>query len=116
MRYLKRVVVCTLVYTALYLIFIAILQAMTGYDYTAAYGVGGIAGVGEAALCSIIKIIELKEIKGRKLATNQRRMRTNMRLSHKQDNIDNISDEHFISDISDNDDNNNTFSANSRGE
>jgi Na+/glutamate symporter len=63
LRYLKRVVVSTLVYTACYLVFIAVLQALTGYDYTAAYSVGGITGVGEMALCSIIKIFELKEVK-----------------------------------------------------
>lgn len=63
LRYLKRVVFATLVYTAFYLIFIAVLQALTGYDYTAAYGVGGLAGIAEMALCGIIKITELKEIK-----------------------------------------------------
>ena len=41
MRFLKRTLISVLVYAAVYLPFIAILQAVTGYDFTAAYTIGG---------------------------------------------------------------------------
>ena len=42
MRFLKRLIIAVLVYIAVYLPFVAILQAVCGGDYTAAYSVGGI--------------------------------------------------------------------------
>jgi hypothetical protein len=62
MRYLKRLILAVLIYLALYLPFIAVLQALTGTDLTAAFSVGGIVGAVELALGSIIKITENKEI------------------------------------------------------
>ena len=61
MRYLKRLIMAVLIYIAIYLPFIAILQALTGYDYTAAYAIGGGATVAELALSSLIKINEERE-------------------------------------------------------
>jgi hypothetical protein len=52
-----------LVYLAVYFPFIAILQALTGYDFTAAYAAGGIVSVIELVLGAIIKITELREEK-----------------------------------------------------
>ena len=62
MRYLKRLILAVLIYLALYLPFIAVLQAVTGTDLTAAFSVGGIVGAVELALGSLIKITENKEI------------------------------------------------------
>jgi hypothetical protein len=62
MRYLKRLILAVLIYLAIYLPFIAVLQALTGTDLTAAFSVGGIVGAVELALGSIIKITENKEI------------------------------------------------------
>ncbi|WP_418932432.1 hypothetical protein [Hominenteromicrobium sp.] len=62
MRYLKRLILAVLIYLALYLPFIAVLQALTGTDLTAAFSVGGIVGAVELALGSVIKITENKEI------------------------------------------------------
>jgi hypothetical protein len=62
MRYLKRLILAVLIYLAVYLPFIAVLQALTGTDLTAAFSVGGIVGAVELALGSIIKITENKEI------------------------------------------------------
>lgn len=63
MRFLKRLIIAVLVYIAVYLPFVAILQAVSGGDYTAAYSVGGIVGAIELALSSIIKITENREVK-----------------------------------------------------
>ena len=63
MRFLKRLIIAVLVYIAVYLPFVAILQAVCGGDYTAAYSVGGIVGAIELALGSIIKITENREVK-----------------------------------------------------
>ena len=63
MRFLKRLIIAVLVYIAVYLPFIAILQAVSGGDFTAAYSVGGIVGAVELALGSVIKITESKKIK-----------------------------------------------------
>ena len=60
MRFLKRVLVCVLVYAAIYLPFIAILQAVSLADYTAAYTVGGITTSVEMILCALIKREETK--------------------------------------------------------
>lgn len=61
MRFLKRLIISVLIYVAVYLPFIAILQAVSGGDFTAAYSVGGIVGAVELALSSIIKITEHKK-------------------------------------------------------
>ena len=63
MRFLKRLIIAVLVYIAVYLPFVAILQAVSGRDYTAAYSAGGIVGAVELALGSIIKITENREVK-----------------------------------------------------
>ena len=61
MRFLKRVLICVLVYAAIYLPFIAILQAVSLADYTAAYTVGGITASVEMILCALIKREEAKQ-------------------------------------------------------
>ena len=61
MRFLKRLIIAVLVYIAVYLPFIAILQAVSGGDFTAAYSVGGIVGAVELALGSVIKVIRWGE-------------------------------------------------------
>ena len=48
---------------AVYLPFIAVLQALTGTDLTAAFSVGGIVGAVELALGSIIKITGNRAVK-----------------------------------------------------
>lgn len=63
MRFLKRVLVAVLVYTAVYLPFVAILQALSGGDFTAAYAVGGASASVELILCSLIKREEAKQEK-----------------------------------------------------
>lgn len=60
MRFLKRVLICVLVYAAIYLPFIAILQAVSLADYTAAYTVGGALASAELILCALIKREETK--------------------------------------------------------
>lgn len=63
MRFLKRVLICVLIYAAVYLPFIAILQAVSLADYTAAYTVGGITASVEMILCALIKREEAKHDK-----------------------------------------------------
>ena len=63
MRYLKLLILAVLIYMAVYLPFIAVLQALTGTDLTAAFSVGGIVGAVELALGSVIKITENMEVK-----------------------------------------------------
>lgn len=60
MRFLKRVLLAVLIYAAIYLPFIAILQAVSLADYTAAYTVGGITASVEMILCALIKREETK--------------------------------------------------------
>lgn len=55
--------ICVLVYAAIYLPFIAILQAVSLADYTAAYTVGGITASVEMILCALIKREETKHDK-----------------------------------------------------
>lgn len=62
MRFLKRLIISVLAYIAVYLPFIAVLQAVSGSDFTAAYSVGGIVGVVELALGCVIKITENRKI------------------------------------------------------
>ena len=65
MRFLKRLIISVLVYVAVYLPFIAVLQAISGGDYTAAYSIGGLVGIIELALSCIIKITESRKIKNK---------------------------------------------------
>lgn len=60
MRYLKKLLRILLIYIAVYLVFVAILQALTGYDYSGVYA--AVTGVGTVELIvgGIIKITETK--------------------------------------------------------
>lgn len=58
MRYLKRVINSVLIYVAVYLPFIAILQALTGLDYSAAYSIGGIVSIAELAIGCVIEVVK----------------------------------------------------------
>ena len=61
MRYLKKLLSSVLIYIAVFLPFIAILQAVTGYDYSPAYAaVTGVGGV-ELIVGCIIKVTEARE-------------------------------------------------------
>lgn len=60
MRFLKRTLISVLIYAAVYLPFVCTLQAITGYDFTAAYTVGGAAASVEVILCALIKREEQK--------------------------------------------------------
>lgn len=60
MRFLKRTLVSVLIYAAIYLPFVCVLQAVTGYDFTAAYTIGGAAASVEMILCALIKREEQK--------------------------------------------------------
>lgn len=60
MRFLKRILIAVLVYTAAYLPFIAVLQAVFGGDFTAAYTVCGASASVELILCALIKKEEQK--------------------------------------------------------
>lgn len=61
MRYLKKLLSSVLIYIACFLPFIAILQAITGYDYSPAYA--AVTGVGAVELIvgCIIKVTEARE-------------------------------------------------------
>jgi multidrug transporter EmrE-like cation transporter len=61
MRYLKKLLSAVLIYIAAFLTFIAILQAVTGYDYSPAYA--AVTGVGAVELIvgCIIKVTEARE-------------------------------------------------------
>lgn len=61
MRYLKKLLSAVLIYIAVFLPFIAILQAVTGYDYSPAYA--AVTGVGAVELIvgCIIKVTEARE-------------------------------------------------------
>ena len=63
MRFLKRILISVLIYEAIFLPFVAVLQAVTDSDYTAAYTVGGAAASVELILCSLIKREENKKAK-----------------------------------------------------
>lgn len=70
MRYLKRLIMAVLIYMAVYLPFVVIMQSRSnGGDYTAAYTVGGVFGAVELALGSIIKINEERETAKNKKAS-----------------------------------------------
>lgn len=61
MRWLKKLLTALLVYIAVYLPFVAVMQAVTGYDYTGAYA--AVTGVGavELIISGLIKRAETKE-------------------------------------------------------
>ena len=56
LRFLKRLLISVLVYAAIYLPFIAMLQALTGYDYTPAYQIGGVIVIVELIVAAFIEI------------------------------------------------------------
>lgn len=61
MRWLKKLLTTLLIYIGVFLPFTAILQAVTGYDYSAAYAaVTGVGGV-ELLVSAVIKIAETRE-------------------------------------------------------
>ncbi len=62
-RWLKKLLVGLLVYIGIYLIFIAVLQALTGYDFTAAYAAVSGVGAVELILSGLIKQAETKKDK-----------------------------------------------------
>ncbi|MBE6710321.1 MAG: hypothetical protein E7579_04280 [Ruminococcaceae bacterium] len=63
MRWLKKLLTVVLVYIAVYLPYVVLMQALTGYDYTGAYA--AVTGVGAVELIvgGMIKIAEAKEMK-----------------------------------------------------
>lgn len=63
MRWLKKLLTTVLVYIAVYLPFVVLMQALTGYDYTGAYA--AVTGVGAVELIvgGMIKIAEAREMK-----------------------------------------------------
>ena len=63
MRWLKKLLTIVLVYIAVYLPYVVLMQALTGYDYTGAYA--AVTGVGAVELIvgGFIKVAEAKEMK-----------------------------------------------------
>lgn len=63
MRWLKKLLTVVLVYIAVYLPFVVLMQALTGYDFTGAYA--AVTGVGAVELIvgGIIKVVEAKRKK-----------------------------------------------------
>ena len=61
MRWLKKLLTTLLIYIGVFLPFTAILQAVTGYDYSAAYA--AVTGVGAVELLvgGVIKVAETRE-------------------------------------------------------
>ena len=66
MGWLKKLLTTVLVYIAVYLPFVVMMQALTGYDYTGAYA--AVTGVGAVELLvgGIIKVAEAREERKRK--------------------------------------------------
>lgn len=66
MRWLKKLLTTVLVYIAVYLPFVVLMQALTGYDYTGAYA--AVTGVGAVELLvgGAIKVAEEREERKRK--------------------------------------------------
>ena len=60
MRWLKKLLTILLIYIAVYLPFVVVMQAVTGYDYTGAYA--AVTGVGavELIISGLIKRTETK--------------------------------------------------------
>ena len=63
MRFLKRSLISVLIYEAVFLPFVVIMQTLSGGDFTAAYTVGGAAASVELILCALIKREENKNKK-----------------------------------------------------
>ena len=63
MRWLKKLLTVVLVYIAVYLPFVVLMQALTGYDFTGAYA--AVTGVGAVELIvgGLIKVADAKEMK-----------------------------------------------------
>ena len=66
MRWLKRLLTAVLVYIAVYLPFVVVMQSLTGYDFTGAYA--AVTGVGAVELLvgGAIKVAEEREERKRK--------------------------------------------------
>ena len=66
MRWLKKLLTVVLVYIAVYLPFVVLMQTLTGYDYTGAYA--AVTGVGAVELLvgGAIKVAEEREERKRK--------------------------------------------------
>jgi len=66
MRWLKKLLTTVLVYIAVYLPFVVLMQALTGNDYTGAYA--AVTGVGAVELLvgGAIKVAEEREERKRK--------------------------------------------------
>ena len=66
MRWLKKLLTVVLVYIAVYLPFVVVMQALTGYDYTGAYA--AVTGVGAVELLvgGAIKVAEAREERKRR--------------------------------------------------
>lgn len=60
MRFLKKLLICLLIYIGVYLPFVVVMQAIFGGDFTAAYSVGGIVTAVELTLSAVIKRAETK--------------------------------------------------------
>lgn len=60
MKHLEKIVSSVLIYMAIYLPFVVILQAVSGGDFTAAYSAGGAMSIVELALTAIIQIRKQK--------------------------------------------------------
>ena len=70
MRWLKKLLTVVLVYIAVYLPFVVLMQALTGYDFTGAYA--AVTGVGAVELIvgGLIKIAEAREERKQKEKKN----------------------------------------------
>ena len=66
MRWLKKLLTTVLVYIAVYLPYVVLMQALTGYDYTGAYA--AVTGVGAVELLvgGAIKVAEAREERKRR--------------------------------------------------
>ena len=66
MRWLKKLLTVVLVYIAVYLPFVVMMQSLTGYDFTGAYA--AVTGVGAVELLvgGAIKVAEEREERKRK--------------------------------------------------
>lgn len=84
MRFLKRILVSVLIYAAIYLPFVVIMQAISMTDYTAAYTVGGLISSAELILCALIKREETKQ--------EQKRQKENQHELGRTDTVDSVRD------------------------
>ena len=72
MRWLKKLLTTVLVYIAVYLPFVVLMQALTGYDYTGAYA--AVTGVGAVELLvgGAIKVAEEREERRKEVKERER--------------------------------------------